>query len=256
MDIVKYILGLACAVLVPLSIIGGVVLYVLDRIVSASTLRERQSNLAEATRRIQNAHGQANGKLAEAYQRRVCTYSDLIKSLPTPEEQMKAISEAMRDCEMVMKLDLECATSGVYPGSDVQYGNITSHYEGLRQKQSEAATRAEAVEKERKGPWGYVIVAAILVVAFVTNPDRASLEKACRENMAENRAKVGMLEKLAADALLDVSYERKDYYLFSIGTVKARVRLGGPQVDIEVFGAFGRWWFELLDTPLHEAKKK
>ena len=256
MDVLKVILGLACVVLVPLLIIGSVVLYVLDRIVNTSTLRELRIDLAEATRRIQKAHGQPNSKLAEAYHHRVCAYKTLIGHLSKPDEEMKTIAEAMRDCELVMKLDLECGTSGVYHGSDVRYGNITSQYEDLRLYQSNAAARAEAAEKERKGPWGYVIVAAILVVAFVTNPDRASLEKTCRENMAQNRAKVGMLEKLAADALLDVSYERKDYYLFSIGTVKARVRLGGPQVDIEVFGAFGRWWFELLDTPLLEKKKK
>lgn len=63
-------------------------------------------------------------------------------------------------------------------------------------------------------------IALLHLVAFITNPDQASLEKTCRENMEKNRAKTGTLEKLAGDALVDVSFERKNYYVFSIGTVR------------------------------------
>ncbi len=107
-----------------------------------------------------------------------------------------------------------------------------------------------------KLPWGLMILSTILLVAFFTNPDRASLEKTWRENREKNRAKAGMLEKLAEDALVDVSFERRNYYLFSIGTAKVRVRLGGPEQEVEILGAFGRWWLELPNSPLDETKKK
>ncbi len=103
-------------------------------------------------------------------------------------------------------------------------------------------------------PWKLILTIGFFAAAYFTNPDQASLEKVCRETMEKNKAKAGMLENLAANAFLDVSFERKNYYLFSVGTIRSRVHLVRTQVDIEVLGAFGRWWFELLETPLYQKK--
>ena len=102
-----------------------------------------------------------------------------------------------------------------------------------------------------EGPWvclGALFIPAVIAgIAFYTNPDQASLEAACRRNQAENRAKAGLFEKVAGDLLLDVSVERKNYYLLSIGTVTSKVRLGGPELaKADVIGCFGHWWFEFF----------
>lgn len=101
-------------------------------------------------------------------------------------------------------------------------------------------------------PWFFLFLVSIVLAAYVTNPDQASLEAICRENIERNQADAGFLERVATGALLDISYKRKDFYVFSIGTVESTTRIGGPKVTVEVLGTFGHWWFELLDTPLYE----
>jgi len=96
-------------------------------------------------------------------------------------------------------------------------------------------------------PWKLLTVIAVLLAAFFSNPDRASLEKTCRQNIEEKRAKSGSLEKLIGNALVDFSFERKNYYLFSVGTVTSEARIGLTSkrvVKTEVIGLFGRWWLE------------
>lgn len=120
---------------------------------------------------------------------------------------------------------------------------------------SQVPTLAEPAPRW-KVPWGTLILLSVILLAFLTNPDRASLEKVCRDNMKENSANDGVLKKLAGAVLVETTFERKNYYVFSLGTIKSRVRMGGPQVEVEVLGAFGHWWFELLNTPLYETRKK
>ncbi len=118
-----------------------------------------------------------------------------------------------------------------------------------------------------------LIMAGIMVVviagaAFLTNPDQAQLEKRWRESLEEFLDQRERPPKAILDALIELSFERKNYYLFSVGTVKWRRRTAfstgakgllevviarlferlsknAPQGGEErILGAFGRWWFE------------
>ena len=101
-----------------------------------------------------------------------------------------------------------------------------------------------------------MITLSLVILAFFTNPDTNSLATASKKKMEEGRLKdsvtSSITSRIAAAVLLDTRYERKNYYVFSIGVVTHRLRLGGPEVKIELLGAFGHWWFEFVDTPLYD----
>ncbi|MCY2988936.1 MAG: hypothetical protein NTY19_13855 [Planctomycetota bacterium] len=88
--------------------------------------------------------------------------------------------------------------------------------------------------------------------ALLTNPDQAQLEQTTRQSILRDSVIAGVPENLANAVLARNSYEVKNYYLFSFGTVKSGVGIGGPRIKVEVFGAFGVWWLALLEKPLFE----
>ncbi len=94
-------------------------------------------------------------------------------------------------------------------------------------------------------PWGFLLLLAILATAYFTNPDTDSLKKTVQETWDKNMQDAELLEWVVGETMVEVSCQRDDYYLFSIGTIKSQLRFGGPNVEVQVIGAFGRWWFEL-----------
>jgi len=79
----------------------------------------------------------------------------------------------------------------------------------------------------------------VLLVAILTNPGQSSLERSFR---ASNQ--VSVLTRSRSD----LTFTRRNRLVFSEGLVEGH----DPRVHIEVMGAFGHWWFELLDTFLYE----
>ena len=95
--------------------------------------------------------------------------------------------------------------------------------------------------------WGLPVFGALL-----TNPNQAQLELAVRQNILRNTVIADLPEKAAEAVLAKTSYEVRNYYLFSAGTVRSGLGIGGAKLKVEVLGAFGVWWLELLERPLFE----
>ena len=95
-------------------------------------------------------------------------------------------------------------------------------------------------------PWGHLVGPVIIgLVAWASNPDQAALERAWGDHYSEamKEAEAGLIEKFVAQAVISVSVERRDYFFFSIGEMKASVRFTDHQATGYAFGAFGYWWF-------------
>lgn len=88
--------------------------------------------------------------------------------------------------------------------------------------------------------------------ALLTNPDQSTLEQTARQNILRNTVIADLPQKAAEAVLAKTSYEVTNYYLFSIGTVRSGVGIGGAKLKVETIGAYGHWWFELLEKPLFE----
>ena len=87
--------------------------------------------------------------------------------------------------------------------------------------------------------WGFFVLLAIGIIAFVTNPDEAKY----KHDMAIKDQR-NLFEKATGAALADVSFERTNYFLFSTGKLNIRLRLTGEEGNAVFIGAFGRWWYD------------
>jgi DNA repair protein Crb2 Tudor domain/Agenet domain len=86
----------------------------------------------------------------------------------------------------------------------------------------------------------FFLVAGALIACF-SNPDLPLLEQTARRHLSAS----GQVE--GAEAPPRLSFDLKNYHLFSIGTVTADVRGkagAGRLIRYECVGAFGCWWVE------------
>jgi hypothetical protein len=104
---------------------------------------------------------------------------------------------------------------------------------------------SENAPREFKIPWRLILFFAVACIAWRSNPDKASLEKAWKVQYAETMSKndAGFMEKVAAKALISTSVERKDYFFFSLGEIEIGLRFEDKKGKGYAIGAFGQWVF-------------
>ena len=118
-----------------------------------------------------------------------------------------------------------------------------------------AANSAETATQplQAGGPWGcigclvFTVAPFVLLglIAWASNPDQASLEKAWKEHYSRTmqKNKANLFERAAAKVLIETAVERKNFFFFSIGEIKAGIRFDDQKATGHVIGAFGNWWF-------------